>query len=273
MSLIRSVAGSRPSTRGRSASAASRAGARATPSTVIGTTAQTPDLAGFANGAAIRYYDLNDAYASPALQPVIRATTSAPASPSPRPRRQRRGRHHRDRAGLRDQLPAGRRLDIGPPRLGHRRLQPAGRGTRRRQADEAAARTAGPGRQSCASMTICRRVRRAPRPTPTGRAWPTPKPSAMRSSPLNWLAVASLGRRRFSRAARGSSSSWRHRQTWTSLLRWAGRAVPDPPCGVKTYPAVVYSQTAIAAGIELTKEIGSGDRITSLEIATTRAWL
>jgi 2-methylcitrate dehydratase len=36
------------------------------PSTVLGTTRRTtPDLAGFANGAAIRYYDLNDAYASP----------------------------------------------------------------------------------------------------------------------------------------------------------------------------------------------------------------
>jgi len=35
-------------------------------STVIGTTRRTtPDLASFANGAAIRYYDLNDAYASP----------------------------------------------------------------------------------------------------------------------------------------------------------------------------------------------------------------
>ena len=34
-------------------------------STVIGTTRRTtPDLASFANGAAIRYYDLNDAYAS-----------------------------------------------------------------------------------------------------------------------------------------------------------------------------------------------------------------
>jgi 2-methylcitrate dehydratase len=37
------------------------------PSTVIGTARRTtPDLAAFANGAAIRYYDLNDAYASPA---------------------------------------------------------------------------------------------------------------------------------------------------------------------------------------------------------------
>jgi 2-methylcitrate dehydratase len=40
-------------------------------------------------------------------------------------------------------------------------------------------------------------------------------------------------------------------------------------CGVKAYPAVVYSQTAIVAGLELAKEIGSPDKIASLEIATT----
>ena len=41
-------------------------------------------------------------------------------------------------------------------------------------------------------------------------------------------------------------------------------------CGVKPYPAVVYSQTAIVAGIALAKEIGVVDRIAALEIATTR---
>jgi 2-methylcitrate dehydratase len=40
-------------------------------------------------------------------------------------------------------------------------------------------------------------------------------------------------------------------------------------CGVKTYPAVVYAQTAIAAALELAKEIGNPDRIATLEIATT----
>ncbi len=37
--------------------------------------------------------------------------------------------------------------------------------------------------------------------------------------------------------------------------------------GVKVYPAVVYSQTAIVAGIALAKKIGSVDRISTLEIA------
>ena len=41
-------------------------------------------------------------------------------------------------------------------------------------------------------------------------------------------------------------------------------------CGMKAYPAVVYSQTAIEAGVALAKEVGNLDRITAIEIATTR---
>jgi len=40
-------------------------------------------------------------------------------------------------------------------------------------------------------------------------------------------------------------------------------------CSLKPYPAVIYTQTAIVAGIEVTKEIGSLDRISAIEIATT----
>jgi len=41
-------------------------------------------------------------------------------------------------------------------------------------------------------------------------------------------------------------------------------------CNLKPYPAVIYTQTAIVAGIEVAKEVGSLDRIASIEIATTR---
>jgi 2-methylcitrate dehydratase len=41
-------------------------------------------------------------------------------------------------------------------------------------------------------------------------------------------------------------------------------------CGLKRYPAVIYSQTAIVAAIEVAKEVGSLDRIASIEIATTK---
>src|SRR5882724_2143196 len=41
-------------------------------------------------------------------------------------------------------------------------------------------------------------------------------------------------------------------------------------CGLKAYPAVVYAQTAIVAGIAVGKEIGNLDRVAAIEIATTR---
>jgi 2-methylcitrate dehydratase PrpD len=48
-------------------------------------------------------------------------------------------------------------------------------------------------------------------------------------------------------------------------------------CGMKAYPAVVYTQTAIAAGIavakEVTSRVGAIDRVTAVEIATTRRGL
>ncbi len=44
-------------------------------------------------------------------------------------------------------------------------------------------------------------------------------------------------------------------------------------CSLKRYPAVIYTQTAIVAGIELAKQVGSLDRIAAIEIATTRRGL
>jgi 2-methylcitrate dehydratase len=41
-------------------------------------------------------------------------------------------------------------------------------------------------------------------------------------------------------------------------------------CGMKPYPAVIYAQTAIVAGIAVAKEVGPLDRIAAIEIATTR---
>ena len=40
-------------------------------------------------------------------------------------------------------------------------------------------------------------------------------------------------------------------------------------CAIKPYPAVIYTQTAIVAGIEVAKEAGSLERIAAIEIATT----
>jgi len=41
-------------------------------------------------------------------------------------------------------------------------------------------------------------------------------------------------------------------------------------CGLKPYPAVIYTQTAIVASIEIAREVGSLDRIAAIDIATSR---
>jgi 2-methylcitrate dehydratase len=41
-------------------------------------------------------------------------------------------------------------------------------------------------------------------------------------------------------------------------------------CGLKPYQAVIYAQTAIAAGIAIAREVGDLDRVTSIDIATSR---
>ena len=53
---------------------------------------------------------------------------------------------------------------------------------------------------------------------------------------------------------------------------FGGRDVPFRvhKCSLKPYPAVIYTQTAIVAGIEIAKEVGALDRIAAVEIATTR---
>src|SRR5215475_8871667 len=50
----------------------------------------------------------------------------------------------------------------------------------------------------------------------------------------------------------------------------AGRAFRIHQCGIKAFPAVIFSQTAIVAALAAAKEIGDLERITAIEIATTR---
>jgi 2-methylcitrate dehydratase len=54
--------------------------------------------------------------------------------------------------------------------------------------------------------------------------------------------------------------------------KFGGRDVPFRihRCAIKPYPAVIYTQTAIVAGIDVAKEVGSLDRIAAIEIATTQ---
>jgi 2-methylcitrate dehydratase len=54
--------------------------------------------------------------------------------------------------------------------------------------------------------------------------------------------------------------------------KFGGRDVPFriQRCAIKPYPAVIYTQTAIVAAIDVAKDVGSLDRISSIEIATTQ---
>jgi 2-methylcitrate dehydratase len=53
---------------------------------------------------------------------------------------------------------------------------------------------------------------------------------------------------------------------------FGGRGVPFRihDCSLKPYPAVIYTQTAIVAAIEVAKEVGLLERVAKIEIATTR---
>jgi 2-methylcitrate dehydratase len=53
---------------------------------------------------------------------------------------------------------------------------------------------------------------------------------------------------------------------------FGGRGVPFRihQCGMKAYPAVVYSQTAIAAGVAVAREIGDVAKVAAIEVATTK---
>jgi 2-methylcitrate dehydratase len=52
---------------------------------------------------------------------------------------------------------------------------------------------------------------------------------------------------------------------------FGGRGIPFKihQCGIKAYPAVVFAQTAIVAAIAIAKEVGDLNRIAAIEIATT----
>jgi 2-methylcitrate dehydratase len=49
-----------------------------------------------------------------------------------------------------------------------------------------------------------------------------------------------------------------------------GRPFRIHQCVLKPYPAVIYTQTAIVAAIEVAKEVGSLDRVARIDIATSR---
>ncbi len=56
-----------------------------------------------------------------------------------------------------------------------------------------------------------------------------------------------------------------------NVSAFGGRGVPYKinVCGMKAFPVVVYAQTVVVAGLAIAKEVGDLDRITAIEIVTT----
>jgi 2-methylcitrate dehydratase len=239
-------------------------------STVIGTARRTtPDLASFANGAAIRYYDLNDAYASPASGAVhpsdhIGACLAVAEA---------------EKASAADALTAivltyeinCRLIDAtdAVPKGWDPTLYSlpavalaAGRLMKLSRAQLVQA----------VALALNDHIPMGQTRTQTNSDW---KGLADSEAERNAVFAAQLARAGLT----GPAPIFEGRKGFFHLVatpadvnvegfgNGAANKFKILQSGVKVYPAVVYSQTAIVAGLALAKEIGSVDRIAALEIA------
>ena len=241
-------------------------------STLIGAGKKsTPDLASFANGAALRYYDLNDSYASPTagavhpsdhIAPCLAVAESEHAS----------GQNlmvaialaYEINCRLLDafdaatrgwdlpvySLPAvalavGKLMKLPPEKL----VQavnlalndhiPMGQTRTQTNSDWKGIADAEAARNAVFAATLARGGMTGPAPIFEGR-----KGFFHLVSTQADVDVAAFGGR--------------------------GQAFKIHQCGMKAYPAVVYAQTAIEAAIAARRQVGDLDRIAVIEIATSR---
>jgi 2-methylcitrate dehydratase len=241
-------------------------------STVLGTSRRSsPDLAGFANGAAIRYYDLNDAYASPSLGAVhpsdhIGACLAVAEA---------------EKASATDAIAAivlayeinCRLIDVidALPHGWDPTLFSL----------PAVALAAGklmklPRKQlvQAVNLALNDHIPMGQTRTQTNSDW---KGLSDAEAERNAVFAVHLARGGLT----GPAPIFEGRKGLFQLVATAvdvnvegfggkpGAHFRIHDCGVKAYPAVVYSQTAIVAGLALAKEIGSADRIAHLEIGAT----
>lgn len=244
-------------------------------STVLGTTRRTTvDLAAFANGAAIRYYDLNDAYASPtngAVHPSDHIGACLAVAEA-------------EKASAIDALTAivlayeinCRLVDA---------LESAKRGWDLTLFSlPAVALAAGklmklPRAQmiEAVNLALNDHIPMGQTRTQANSDW---KGLADSETERNAVFAAQLARAGLT----GPAPIFEGRKGLFELVSGpakvdvgafakSGKDFRIHKSGVKVYQAVVYAQTAIVAGIELAKKIGSppniGDRIAKLEIAST----
>jgi 2-methylcitrate dehydratase len=237
--------------------------------TIIGTNSQTtPDLASFANGAAFRYFDFNDAYTGPfAVHPSDHIAACIAVAEV-------------ERASARDLITAivlayevncrlVDALDIAargwdPPVLSL----------------PAVALAAGklmklnPGQLTQAvNLAVNDHIPMAQTRVQTLSDW---KGFADAEAARNAVFAALLARGGLTGPApifEGQSGFFKQVSGPANIDPdiFGRRGVPFliHRCAIKAYPAVIYTQTAVVAGIEVAKEVGSLDRIAAVEIATT----
>ena len=239
-------------------------------STVIGTTRRTtPDLASFANGAAIRYYDLNDAYASPgsgAVHPSDHIGACLAVAEA-------------EKASAKDAITAivlayeiNCRLidatDAVPkgwdPTIYSLPAVALAAGTLMKLSHDQLVQAI--------ALALNDHIPMGQTRTQTNSDW---KGLADSEAERNAVFAAQLARAGLT----GPAPIFEGRKGFFQMVATPAEVDVDAfgnggtktfkinQSGVKIYPAVVYSQTAILAGIALAKAIGSIDRIAALEIA------
>jgi 2-methylcitrate dehydratase len=239
-------------------------------STVIGTRERCiPELASFANGAAIRYYDLNDAYVSSngTIHPSDHIAACLAVAES-------------EHATVADLITAivlayevnCRLLD---------RLDAANRGWDLPVLSlPAVALAAGklmkltsPKLAQAINLALNDHISMGQTRTQTNSDW---KGFADAEAGRNAIFAAALARGGIT----GPAPVFEGRKGFFQLVSTPaeidvgafggkGRSFKIHECGMKAYPAVVYAQTAIVAGIAAAKQVGNIDHVSSIEIATT----
>jgi len=248
------------------------ASAAAGASTLIGAGKKsTPDLAAFANGAAVRYFDLNDNYASPTAGTVHPSDHVAPClavAESEHASGQQlltaillayeincrlvdafdapaRGWDTPVYSLPAVALAAGKLMKLSPAKLTQavnlalNDHIPMGQTRTQTNSDWKGFADAEAARNAVFAATLARSGMTGPAPVFEGR-----KGFFQLVVTPAEVDVTAFGRR---------DQAFRIHQ-----------------CGMKAYPAVIYAQTAIAAAIETARQVGDLNRIAKIEIATSR---
>jgi 2-methylcitrate dehydratase len=248
------------------------ASAAAGASTLIGAGKKsTPDLASFANGAAIRYFDLNDNYASPTAGTVHPSDHIAPCL-AVAEAEHANGQQlltaillaYEINCRLVDALDApargwdtpvyslpaialaaGKLMKLSPSKLTQavnlalNDHIPMGQTRTQTNSDWKGFADAEAARNAVFAATLARGGMTGPAPVFEGR-----KGFFQLVVTPAEVDVAAFGRR--------------------------GQAFRIHQCGMKAYPAVIYAQTAIAAAIAAARQVGDLNRIAQIEIGTSR---